>query len=324
MLDEISYSDVYDLGNKLGYLPYMIQRFVELIGEKETIKLLKFNEKKLKTVIRLNNLKTQFSEIDFLLLQKKIIFKKIRDIPEAREIVFSPISIGATIEYLNGYYMVQGKNSMFPPLILDPKPHEMIGDFAAAPGGKTTHIAQLMKNKGKIISIERSKRRCTSLYSNIVRMGVQNTIVLNTDARAIVKSKIKFDKILLDAPCSGSGVIINDPSRKTSKKEEDLAIYSKLQTELLDAAIQTLKEGGTIVYCTCSLEPEENELVIDRVLKDNDLKLVDIPFSFERGVTKFANYSFSPELKKAVRLYPHKTNGEGFFIAKMVKESGKN
>ncbi|MHA1303697.1 MAG: RsmB/NOP family class I SAM-dependent RNA methyltransferase [Candidatus Heimdallarchaeaceae archaeon] len=313
-------SDAHELGKSYGYLPYMIDRYLEMLGEEETLKLLKFNESPLPTTIRLNSLRSSYERTLFLLNKKRIVLRDFTDLPEGKEVIKSPVPIGATPEYLNGFYMLQGKNSLYPPRILNPQPGEIVGDFAAAPGGKTTHLAQLMKNKGTIIALEVSKKRCRALSSNLSRMGVKNTIVLNMDASEVKRMNIQFDRILLDAPCSGSGVIVSDPSRKSSKSETDLLNYQKLQTKLLCRAVETLKPGGSIVYCTCSLEPEENELVLTSVLEQYDLELLPINIVADPGLSEFQGYTFHQDLKKAVRLYPHKTGGEGFFIAKMVRK----
>lgn len=313
-------SDVFKLGQELGYREYMIPRYVEMLGVKETIKLLLFNEQDLTPSIRLNSLRVPYDVTINLLKRKGVKLENVKEFPEAKRVLQSRVPIGATPEYLNGYYMLQGINSLYPIKALNPLPGELIADLAAAPGGKTTYIAQQMCNKGTIIAVDVNTNRCRALKSNIARMGVTNTIVLNIDARNIKKLNIKFDKILLDAPCSGSGVIVSDPSRKTSKSLEDLIHYSQYQYQILKEAIQVLKKGGTLVYCTCSLEPEENELVISKVLEEDEVEICDTDIKADPAITKFKDYTLAPEIKKAIRIYPHKFEGEGFFIAKLVKK----
>ena len=320
MNQNLSSTDVYSVGKKYGYLPYMIKRYVKMLGEEETEKLLHFYEKELHKVIRLNSLRMSYPKIVERLSDKKIELRDIPDIDEGKEVVNSPVPIGATPEYLNGYYMLQGKNSMYPPKVLNPREGELVGDFAAAPGGKTTHLAQLMKNKGTIIAFEISANRCRSLKSNLARMGAENVITLQMDSRNVTDLEIKYDKILLDAPCSGSGIINSDPSRKSSKSLQDIKGYHNYQVSLLKEAVKSLKRGGEIVYCTCSLEPEENELVISEILMKFDLDLQEIKIPGESALSQFEGHEFHPEISLAKRLYPHKTNGEGFFITKMVKK----
>ena len=316
-----NHTDIYDLGDKYGYLPYMIERYVEMLGTESTRRLLLFNEKKLPKTIRLNSLRAPFSTISRRLNEKGIKLKKINEhLPEGREVLESPFPLGATPEYLNGYYMLQGKNSLYPAILLNPRSNELVGDFTAAPGGKTSHLAQIMNNKGTIVAIEISSKRCRSLKANLSRMGVMNTIVLNMDARGVKELNLEFDKILLDVPCSGSGIIITDPTRKSSKTLTDLANFNRYQIEILSKALEVLKSGGELVYCTCSLEIEENEIVISKALEIANLDLKTIEICGDSGLTKFKDYKINSKLSKAKRLYPHKTNGEGFFIVKMVKK----
>jgi len=311
--------DAYKIGNQFGYQEYMIKRYIEMMGEEETKKLLHFNEQKLERIIRLNSLRESIPKIIQLLENKGVKLKNIEDLPEGKRVVKSPVPIGATPEYLNGYYMLQGKNSMYPSRVLNPRKGELIGDFAAAPGGKTTHLAQLMENEGIIIASEISTNRCRILRSNLARMGVRNTIIMNMDSRDISSLKMEFDKVLLDAPCSGSGIIISDRSRKQSKSIEDIMNYHENQVSLLSEALNVVKQGGELVYCTCSLEPEENEFVLSEVLEKDIAKLIDIDLEGVSGMTYFEGREINSEVKRAKRLYPHRTNGEGFFIAKMVK-----
>ena len=320
MQKEDNYINPYKLGEEYNYEVYMIERFVEMMGEEETSNLLQFNETELNKTIRLNTIRSSFEHTVELLERKRIQLKDIVGIPEGKEIIVSPVPIGATPEYLGGYYMLQGKNSMLPSRILNPKTDELIGDFAAAPGGKTSHLAQLMNNEGTIIALEISSNRCRSLKSNLARMGVENTIILQYDTRKMNELDLRFDKILLDAPCSGSGIIISDHSRKQSKTLSDILNYQKYQTELLTESIRVLKPGGELVYCTCSLEPEENELVITQVLENFDCKIEELKIQGKAGLEKFQQYNFHPEVTKAKRIYPHTSKGEGFFIIKMVKE----
>ena len=320
MQKEDNYINPYKLGEEYNYEAYMIERFVEMMGKEETSNLLQFNETELNKTIRLNTIRSSFEHTVELLERKRIQLEDIVGIPEGKEIIGSPVPIGATPEYLGGYYMLQGKNSMLPSKILDPKIDELIGDFAAAPGGKTSHLAQLMNNEGTIIALEISSNRCRSLKSNLARMGVENTIILQYDTRKINELDLRFDKILLDAPCSGSGIIISDHSRKQSKTLSDILNYQKHQTELLTESLQVLKTGGELVYCTCSLEPEENELVITQVLEDFDCKIEELKIQGKAGLEKFQQYNFHPDVTKAKRIYPHTSKGEGFFIIKMVKE----
>lgn len=184
--------------------------------------------------------------------------------------------IGATPEYLAGHYMLQSASSFLPVVALDPQPYEKILDMASAPGGKTTYIAQLMKNTGSLFANDLKKERLRALQFNLYRLGVTNTAVTCRDGRkfgSIFPST--FDRILLDAPCTGLGIISKDPSIKATRQMIDIYKNSHLQKELLLAAIDSCKVNGTVVYSTCSVSPLENEEVVNYALKRRFIKIVE-------------------------------------------------
>lgn len=232
----------------------------------------------------------------------------------------SKVPIGATPEYLSGYYMLQSASSFLPVLALAPQPNERILDMAAAPGGKTTYIAQLMKNTGVLFANDYKKERIQALKFNIQRMGVTNSIICNYDGRKIPKIMKNFDRILLDAPCTGLGIISRDPSIKASRTKIDIYKAAHLQRELILAAIDSTKKGGFIVYSTCSVTVEENEAVVDYALRKRNVKLVEMGLTVgEDGFVKYGEKRFHPDLKKTKRIYPHIHNMDGFYVSKLVK-----
>jgi NOL1/NOP2/sun family putative RNA methylase len=229
-------------------------------------------------------------------------------------------SLGATSEYLQGLYYLQEAASQLPPQVLDPKPEEMILDMCAAPGSKTTEIAQYMNNTGTIVALDSDPRRLFALRNNIERCGVTNTILYKKDSRFAPDLKLQFDKVLLDAPCSGNYAI--EEEFFTKKSVDGIRERSRLQKELLKSAIRVLKSGGTLVYSTCSLEPEENEMNIDWVLsKYPDMKLVETGLTIgDSGIVEVFGKKLNPEVAKCRRFWPTKTETEGFFIAKFIKK----
>ncbi len=300
----------------------LISRFKELLGAEETAALLSALRKPQVQCIRVNELKTTIDEVKMRLEKHAVDLEKLQDIPYGFR-VHGRASIGGLHEYLFGYYFIQAMASMLPPIALDPQPGEIILDMAAAPGGKTTHIAQLMRNTGVVVAIENNANKIPILESHIWRLGISNTVVLKGDARDLNRSTMGFDRILLDAPCTGEGGA-TDPQLSPKKTHTDVAYCTQVQSQLLDAAIHVLNPGGVLIYSTCSIHPEENECVVDGLLRRfPHLKLLDL--QLKTGIPGFQSafgQEFLEDLKKTRRWFPHLHQTIGFFIAKIKK--GKN
>ncbi|MFH1650306.1 MAG: RsmB/NOP family class I SAM-dependent RNA methyltransferase [Candidatus Woesearchaeota archaeon] len=227
-------------------------------------------------------------------------------------------SIAGTPDYLLGNVYVQEAASQIPAQALDPKPGETVCDMAAAPGSKTTQIAQLMENKGTLYALDADRSRLQALRNNVERMQCSNVIMLQKDARHIADLGVKFDRILLDAPCSGNFCI--QPDYFEVKNREGILDRVKLQRELIRAAVLSLKSGGTLVYSTCSLEPEENEMNVHWALATLPLKSVPVDIKIGNpGIQNALEKELHSDVKNCLRIWPHKTGMQGFFIAKFVK-----
>ena len=232
----------------------------------------------------------------------------------------SQVPIGATPEYLSGMYMLQSAASMLPVMALSPQPGDYVLDMAAAPGGKTTHIAQVMKNQGLIVANDVKKERMISLNYNVQRLGIKNVILTNYDGRKLPPSLKNFDRVLLDAPCTGLGVISRDKSIKQNRTLKDVYRASHLQKELLRKAIDLCKVGGYVVYSTCSFAVEENEEVVDYAVRNRFVKIIDTGLDIEsRVISKFGDKKFHDRVKHCIRVYPHVNNLDGFFVCKLKK-----
>ena len=312
-----------------GYNEYLIMQFMNLITPTDLMEFLDACETQRPVTIRTNTLKTRRRNLAAALISRGVNLDPIGEWSKVGLVIYdSQVPIGATPEYLAGQYMLQGASSMLPVMALAPQPKERVLDICAAPGGKTTYIAALMKNTGLIVANDVNRDRCKALSANIHRMGVQNAIVCNYDGRKFLKVMAGFDRILLDAPCSGTGVISKDQSVKTSKSETDIERCSHLQKELILKAIDmidaTSSTGGYLVYSTCSVLTEENEGVIDYALKRRCVKVVDTGLSFGvPGFTKFREKRFHPSLNLTRRYYPHVHNMDGFYLAKLKKFHNK-
>jgi len=311
-----------ELAKEHGYLQYMIERYLSLWGEENTIRFIEACEQPVRTAIRVNTLKTSVSSVLHRLQAKGVILDEVPWLNNCFYADFKDSSPGALLEHMLGFYYVQGVPSMTAVSVLDPQPDEIVLDLAAAPGGKTTHIAQLLENTGMVMAIEQDRQRMTSLQSNIIRCGATNTVVIRGDARKLDDLPFKPDKILLDAPCSGEGLIPLDPTRKTSKSMADIRFCATREDEMLESAVNVLSEGGSMVYSTCSIAPEENEYIVDGILKQHpEIEVVEIPTKFGTpGYSEPYGVRLSESLTLTRRFLPHLHGTEGFFICKLRKK----
>lgn len=302
-----------ELARKYGYEDYMISRFEQFVPDLE--KFLASMETPPPVYIRVNTLKIGPNALVQRLKDKGFSIKDA-ELPDCLEVTAEPYSIGASAEHLLGYFYIQDKSSMVPPLALAPVAGDTVIDMAASPGGKTTHIAQLMNNEGLIAAIEKEPSRMPALRANLGRCGIRNVALFEMDAAEVGRLDIRADKILLDAPCTGEGVIAKDRTRKKSRELADIAYCAGQQHELIDAAIAVLKPGGTLVYSTCSFAPEENEAVVDYAVRKHGMKVEPIPFG-SPALTAFGSRRFSPEVANARRMFPHVHRTTGFFVARL-------
>jgi len=298
-----------------------------LFPPNEAIEFMEASDSQKVLTIRANSLKTKRRELAKNLISRGVNLDPLAEWSKVGlKIYSSSVPIGATPEYLSGQYMLQSASSFLPVLALDPHPGDKILDMCASPGGKTTYIGQLMKNEGLLVANDFKKERIKSLFFNIHRMGIKNSIITNYDGREFAKLFNKFDRVLLDAPCSGLGVISKDKSVKMNRTYKEILNNSRLQKELILAAIDSCnakgKGDGIIVYSTCSISVEENEWVIDYALKHRYVKCIECGIEIgEPGLVKFREKHFHPSIANTRRIYPHIHNIDGFFIAKLKKYS---
>lgn len=307
------------LVERYGILDYMAQRYLELFGgEAGAENFLQACENGILPSIRCNRLKIEYSKLKDRLEAKGFKLKQSTLSEYGFAIEKAPFSPGATTEYLLGYYYVQSIASMLAVEAFEPKPGELICDMCAAPGGKATHISEYMSNTGVLYAIDIDRTKIRALRSHISRMGITNSIMIRMDARQLPMLDIKFDRILLDAPCTGEGLLPVDWSRRQSRKLEDLQTCAARQHELLEAAIQSLRKDGRITYVTCSVAPEENEEVLQEFIEKGQLKVEEtLPQIETRGLTRYASHKFDESLQRAARLYPNVQGTEGFFICNL-------
>ncbi len=231
--------------------------------------------------------------------------------------------MGNTVEHALGYYYVQEAASMIPPVVLDPKPGDIILDMAASPGSKASQIAQYMQNEGVVVANDVKGDRLAALGINMQRIGSYNHITTLMQGQQFAKTGILFDKVLLDAPCSGTGTIRKSPKTILMWNPDMVRRLAHIQKQLIMTAWQVLKPGGTLVYSTCSTEPEENEGVVSYLLnnvKDAKMLEIDLPIKRSDPILEFDGESYHPEVHNCLRLWPQDNDTEGFFVAGIRKE----
>ncbi|CAG8597511.1 13001_t:CDS:10 [Acaulospora morrowiae] len=319
---------IKDMAVYYGYSEFLLEKLFHLFSVSEAIEFFEASEISRPVTIRTNTLRTRRRDLAQALINRGVNLEPIGKWTKVGLTIFdSSIPIGATPEYLAGHYMLQSASSFLPIMALAPRENEKILDMASAPGGKTTYIAALMKNTGIIFANDASKERTKGLISNIHRLGVKNVVVSNYDGRLFPSVTGGFDRVLLDAPCSGTGIISKDPAVKINKTEKDFMVLPHLQKELILAAIDSVdarsSTGGYIVYSTCSVTVDENEEVVNYALKKRpNVKLVSTGLDFgQEGFTKYRGKVFHPSLKLTKRYYPHVHNMDGFFVSKFKKFS---
>jgi NOL1/NOP2/sun family putative RNA methylase len=304
---------------KIEFKPKFIERYSKLTDWEE---FKKYSLTWLRRSIRVNTLKISIEN-----LKKRLEKKwKLTQIPWCKEGFWiehkttGRRDIGNLIEHSLGYFYVQEAVSMIPPIVLDPKPGETVLDMCAAPGSKSSQIAQYMQNKGVLISNDYKGMRLAPLGINMQRMGITNAILTLMEGRFF--KDFQFDRILVDAPCSGTGTIRKSLKTIRIWNANMVRRLAGTQRQLISVAFENLKPGGTMVYSTCSDEPEEDEEVISFLLdKYDNAKLEGIKLDINRSepIMEFENKKYNPEVKKCLRLWPQDNDTEGFFVTKIRK-----
>ncbi len=275
--------------------------------------------------IRINTLVTTKQEVNTTLSNVGIATENIPWYSDALLITSgTKEQIAKTSLYTDGHIYFQNLSSMLPGVALNPKPNEKILDMAAAPGSKTSHIAQMMNNTGEIIANDISRQRLFKLKSVLTQFHISNVKISQIPGEFIWRKYPNyFDKVLVDAPCSMEGRFkANDPKTYKDWSPKKIKVLSFLQKRLLRSAFYATKQGGIIVYSTCTLSPEENEDVINWLLLEekSHVELMDLAISFDSPLKTWKRTTYLPEIKKTLRVIPSNSM-EGFFLAKIKRLS---
>ncbi|MBW2982992.1 NOL1/NOP2/sun family putative RNA methylase [Candidatus Woesearchaeota archaeon] len=308
--------------------PGFEERYRLLLGDGGYERFMTYSFSYLRKSIRVNTLKTSVEGLQRR-LEGRWGLTPVPWCPEGFWISFKGddeqeerFDLGNLPEHPLGFFYVQDAASMIPPIVLDPQPGEVVLDLCAAPGSKTTQLAALMRNEGLVIANDIQGSRLPALGINVQRVGAKNVMVTRMPGQRF-KRFGGFDRVLVDAPCSGTGTV-----RKSMKV---LQMWSpnlvkrlvKEQRKLLATAFDSLKEGGVVVYSTCTLEPEEDEGVVSWLLEQrSDAEVLPIALDIGRSlaVTEFDGESYHDSVRECLRIYPQDNDSEGFFVARIRKK----
>lgn len=268
--------------------------------------------------IRVNSLKTTVPEVQKRLKAQGLAFEEVPWCPTGLWVEGG--DLGRSVEHFQGLFYLQDAASLLPSETLAPTGEDKVMDAAAAPGGKATHLAALMGNRGALAANEVNAHRCKALRFNLSRMGVVNAAVTTLDMTATPATKARFDRILLDAPCSCEGRIGEDPEALAQWKPARIRRCSRVQRQLIETCFRLLAPGGVLVYSTCTLAPEENEGVVDYLLsrfRDADMEEVEAPWRHAGGVAEWMGERYDERVAGSIRVYPHHHGTQGFYMARI-------
>jgi len=292
---------------------WFVKYCFNLLGRSEAIAFLEGNVNPPPTCIRVNTLKASEEAILEKLATENVKLEKIEPLRHAYKILSTKQPLTHTASYQEGLVYIQDKASCFAAEVAEPKPEMTVLDVCAAPGAKTTYLAQLMQNRGIICSIDYSPRRMQAWKREVARMGVLVAEPVIADACVSLPFTLEADMVVLDPPCTSTGVFAKQPSAKWRLTPKSIEKMVEIQWWMINNCAERVKAGGVLTYSTCSITVEENEIVIERFLQQHpEFKLTEI--KPELGLPGLRG------LDKCQRLYPHVHESNGFFIAKLLKE----
>ncbi|MHA1953101.1 MAG: RsmB/NOP family class I SAM-dependent RNA methyltransferase [Candidatus Heimdallarchaeaceae archaeon] len=323
LIQEIKEEELYenriDLASKLSiefFTPtWIVRKFINQWNENFATELVSTFIQNLPIYVRVNPFKSNIEEITTNFRSKNLAFETVKEIDGLIKITENETPIPQFDEFKDGKIVIQQKASALASLVLNPQEGEKILDMCASPGGKTSHLAALLGDGKHIEAVEINEERMKILKERLKLLGITSVKTTQADARTLHnQTGKKYDKILLDPPCSGSGTYSSRPEIKWRVKQRDLRWYINLQQDLFNEASNLVNKGGTIVYSTCSLYREENHEILSSFLERNS------NFSLEEA-TPMLGLPSQLLQNKAQELYPHIHETEGFFIAKVKRNS---
>jgi NOL1/NOP2/sun family putative RNA methylase len=290
---------------------FFISRYAQLGWE--------FKETKIRQSIRINQTNAIGKKLPERLRTLGVLVAKVPFLSAGYWVIKSNVSVGATAEYLLGLYSIQEAASQIPASLFSSLKGKTVLDACAAPGGKTVELADLMANSGVIVALDISKHRLSVMANHLERCHASNTVVYNLDARQAKRLNGVYDCILLDVPCSGN--FASDAEWFNRRKLADIERNAKVQREIIASAANCLAPNGEIVYSTCSLEPEEDELNMNWAVKNLGLGIQKIDCVGSKGLSEVFGQELDPSVADCRRIWPDET--QGFFVCKLKKAIAK-
>ncbi|MGK7922222.1 MAG: 16S rRNA (cytosine(967)-C(5))-methyltransferase [Trichodesmium sp.] len=302
---------VQKLGKLYSFPDWIIAYWIEKLGLIETEKLCSWFNQTPTIDLRINPLKSSIEEVEIAIKNRGISVSRISSLPQALRLTGAVGSIQKLPGYHEGWWSIQDSSAQLVSYLLNPQPGEIIIDACAAPGGKTTHIAELMGDNGKIFAIDRAASRLKKLEQNIERLQLKSIAIDTGDSRNLPKFINQADRVLLDVPCSGLGTLHRRADARWRQTLENIQELSKLQSELLENAAQWVKPGGILVYATCTIYPLENEIVIEYFLANNSEWEIEPPT---------VDFMVLPCAEGWIKVWPHREDMDGFFMVKLKRK----
>jgi 16S rRNA (cytosine967-C5)-methyltransferase len=292
---------------------WFVKYCFKMLGRSEAIRFLESASEPTPIYLRLNTLRASEEECLRKLEGEGLILEKELGLKCTYKVIRLQKPLPRIQSFREGLFFVQDKASCLAAEVADPKAGDTVLDICAAPGAKTTYMAQLMQNQGQIYSIDYSKRRINVWKRETKRMGVKNVVAIVADVQKPLPIKLLADHVVLDPPCTSTGAFGKTPAAKWRLTKRSVFNMAEVQWNMINTCAEMVKEGGYLIYSTCSVSLEENEMLIERFLKWHlDFSLVEtVP---RIGISGFRGQSLCQ------RLYPHLHHSNGFFIAKLLRK----
>lgn len=300
------------LGVLHSYPNWMIEFWLEELGETETEQLCAFFNQSPSLDLRINPLRTTLEAVEAAMQAVGVEVKRLPPLPQALRLSGSVGAIEKLPGFQEGHWVIQDSSAQLVSYLLDPQPGEVVIDACAAPGGKTTHLAELMGDRGIVVGCDRTPSRLKKLFYNSERLGLDSIQICVGDSRTLTEFYQIANRVLLDAPCSGLGTLHRHTDARWRQTPESVKELAALQVGLLNSTANWVKPGGSLVYSTCTLHPAENEQVVEAFLGANPDWLI-VPPTPDNPAASFATPS------GWVKIWPHHHQMDGFFMVRLDK-----